>query len=102
MKSEVFSQQIEDEEVEGWKVKEDGDERITMFKPAYGTLGGHVLVALATIWWTFGLGNVLYAGYKYIKSPTKVVRDPLAEQTRQERISAEQAALADEPVSAPR
>jgi hypothetical protein len=99
MKSEIFSQRIEDEMVEGWKVKEDGDERILMFKPNYGTLGGHLLVALATVWWTLGLGNVAYAGYKYMKSPTKVVRDPIAERARQARIETEQTESFSEPLT---
>lgn len=78
MKSDQFQRRVEDEEVEGWDVKEDGDERVVMVKRNYGSLGGHVLVALLTIWWTIGLGNVVYAAYKYVKSPTKVVRDESA------------------------
>ncbi|WP_049894356.1 hypothetical protein [Halogranum rubrum] len=75
MKSREFERLIDDEEIEGWKIKEDGDERVLMFKPNYGTLGGHTLVALLTVWWTFGIGNGLYAAYKYVKSPQKVVRE---------------------------
>lgn len=88
MKSDAFRTRIEDEEVEGWKVKNDGDERVVMIKPNYGSLGGHVLVALLTIWWTFGLGNVIYAAYKYWgDSDKKVVREEQAiVETRTENI----------------
>lgn len=80
MKSTQFQRQVEDEEVEGWKIKEDGDERVVMLKPNYGSLAGHVLIALLTVWWTFGIGNVLYAAYKYWgDSDKKVVRDEHAE-----------------------
>ena len=78
MKSDQFQQIIEDEKVEGWSVDEDGDERVVMVKRKYGTLGGHVLVLLLTFW-TFGVGNVLYAAWKYFgDADTKVVRDPAA------------------------
>lgn len=30
----------------------------------YGTPGAHLIVALFTIWWTYGLGNLFYAAYK--------------------------------------
>ena len=81
MKSDSFQQLVEDEKVEGWDVKEDGDERVVMVKRNYGTLGGHVLVGLLTVWWTLGLGNVIYAAYKYFgDADQKVVRDPTANQ----------------------
>jgi hypothetical protein len=39
-----------------------------------------VLVALLTAWWTLGIGNVVYAAYKYFNgSATKVVRDESTE-----------------------
>jgi hypothetical protein len=79
IKSDQFRRQIEDENVEGWKVKEDGDERVVMHKPNYGSLGAHVLIAILTIWWTLGIGNALYAAYCYFgKSDKKVVRDETA------------------------
>lgn len=79
MKSTNFERRIEDEQVEGWKVKEDGDTRVVMYKPNYGSLGAHALIALLTIWWTAGIGNILYAAYKYFgHSDKKVVRDEMA------------------------
>lgn len=86
MKSDAFQRRIEDERVEGWKIKEDGDERVVMYKPNYGSLGAHVLVLLLTVWVTFGLGNVAYAAYCYFaKSPKKVVRDEQAEEAKRRR-----------------
>lgn len=76
MKSQTFQRRIEDEQTEGWKISEDGDEKVVLFKAGYGSLGGHVLVAALTIWWTFGIGNAVYAAYKYFAHrDTKVVRD---------------------------
>lgn len=79
MKSDHFRRRIEDEKVEGWKVKEDGDARVVMMKPNYGRLGAHILIALLTLWWTAGIGNAIYAAYCYFgKSDKKVVRDEQA------------------------
>lgn len=79
MKSEAFQKRIEDENVEGWKVKEDGDNRVVLQKSNYGSLGPHVLVALLTIWWIRGDRNVVYAAYCYwSRSDQKVVRDEAA------------------------
>lgn len=78
MKSDDFEKRVEDEQVEGWSVKEDGDERVVLVKRGWGTLGGHVLVAALTFW-TFGLGNVIYAAYKYfVDTDEKVIRDQSA------------------------
>ena len=101
MKSESFRRQIEDETVEGWSVKEDGDDRVVMMKANYGSMGAHVLVALLTIWWTLGIGNALYAAYKYFgDSPTKVVRDEVAELERREAERAHQPIDADASINA--
>ena len=89
MKTDIFQRRIEDEEVEGWRIKEDGDERVVMHKPNYGSLGAHLLVALLTVWWTIGIGNVLYAAYCYFgKSPKKVVRDEMAGRRSEDEYSA--------------
>lgn len=67
---------VDDAKVEGWKVKSEQGDRVVMMKPNYGSFGGHVLMALLTIWWTLGLGNVCYAAYKYWSdSDKKVIRD---------------------------
>lgn len=66
---------VEDAQVEGWKVDSEQGEKVVMMKPSYGTLGGHVLIALLTVWWTFGIGNALYAAFKYFgDSDKKVIR----------------------------
>jgi len=79
VKSDQFQRMVDDEKTEGWSIAEDGDERVVLIKRKYGTLGGHVLVGLLTIWWTFGIGNVVYAAYKYFgDSDKKVIRDPEA------------------------
>lgn len=66
---------VEDAEIEGWKVQSEQGDRVIMVKRKYGSLGAHLLIALLTIWWTLGLGNVLYAAYVYFrKADKKVIR----------------------------
>ena len=72
---ERLQRKIDDAKVEGWKLSKEQGERAIMKRPNYGSLGGHILIALLTVWWTLGLGNVAYAAYKYFAdSEKKVVR----------------------------
>lgn len=49
---------------QGYKVSTQGELSAMMKKHTWGTAGMHVLVALLTIWWSFGVGNVVYAVYQ--------------------------------------
>lgn len=73
---DTLREKVEDAQVEGWKLEsEQGEDKAVMKKPNYGSLGGHGLIALLTVWWTLGLGNVVYAAYCYwSKSDKKVLR----------------------------
>lgn len=74
--NENLQKKVDDAKTEGWNLDEEGENRAVMIKRGYGTLGGHVLIAFLTIWWTFGLGNVIYAAYKYFgDTDKKVIRD---------------------------
>lgn len=71
--NDELREDVEDAEVEGWSVDAEQENRVIMVKRGYGTLGGHVLIALLTAWWTLGIGNVLYAAYKYFGDVDKKV-----------------------------
>lgn len=72
--NDALQRRIDDAKVEGWSLDEQqGDDRAVMVRRGYGTLGAHGLVFLLTIWWTFGLGNVLYAAKKYFYDADKRV-----------------------------
>ena len=74
--SAKLERQVDDMAVEGWKVSKDQGHRVILTRPDYGSLGGHVLVAILTVWWTLGLGNAAYAGYRYVRhSEKRVIRD---------------------------
>jgi hypothetical protein len=50
---------VDDFITQGYKAKSRGEESARLVKEA--PKDKHLLVALLTIWWTFGLGNLLYA-----------------------------------------
>ena len=57
---------VEDFLTRGYKIKDEGQESTMLKKKNWGTGGMHVVIAVLTIWWTLGLGNVAYAIYKYL------------------------------------
>jgi hypothetical protein len=56
------AEQILDEFItQGYKVQSQGQNTVIVKQSSWGSLPGHLLVALFTVWWTFGLGNLVYA-----------------------------------------
>ncbi|MFB5661283.1 hypothetical protein [Alteribacillus sp. HJP-4] len=46
----------------GYEVLSRGEASIRIRKHGgWGSLGGHALWFLLTVWWTFGIGNIVYA-----------------------------------------
>ena len=71
--ADEFQRHLDDKQVEGWEIDEESADRAVLVKRSYGSLGGHFLIALLTIWWTFGIGNTCYAAYKYFVDVDKQV-----------------------------
>ena len=58
---------VEDAQAEGWKLSAQSDGTAVLKKPGnLGSIVGHVVVFVLTVWWTFFLGNILYATYRYV------------------------------------
>lgn len=73
MRSERARQEIEDALATGWRIESEGPDRVVLVDRNFGSLGGHLVVALLTFWWTMGLGNLLYAAYKYVNDTRRRV-----------------------------
>lgn len=73
MKSRDFQARIDAAREDGWKVAEDGTDRVVLVRPSYGSRLGHLLVGVATVWWSFGLGNLAYALYEYLQHTERSV-----------------------------
>lgn len=52
---------VDDYVTQGYEILEQGERSTLVRKVSWGTLGGHVLWALLTVWFTAGLGNLVYA-----------------------------------------
>ncbi len=85
MKSRDFQTRIDAAREDGWRVSEEGPDRVVLKRPSYGSRLGHLLVGAATVWWSFGLGNLAYAGYEYLQHTERKViyseerdEDPMA------------------------
>lgn len=55
---------IDDYITQGYQVKSRGERSARVKDKDWGSAFGHIVVAILTIWWTLGLGNVAYAVYK--------------------------------------
>lgn len=68
-----FERVIDDFITQGYEVESRGEENARLKKKDYGSLLGHIVVFVLTFW-TFGLGNLIYALYKNKKADEVVVR----------------------------
>ena len=46
---------------QGYDIKDQGERSTMMKEHTWGSGSGHLVVAVLTVWWTIGLGNVAYA-----------------------------------------
>lgn len=75
MRTERFQRRLDEEYAEGWRVARDGETRVVLKNPQYGSAWTHGLIAVTTVWFTFGLGSLMYAVYAYLNSPTKLLTE---------------------------
>ncbi|MCP3033314.1 hypothetical protein LF817_18470 [Halobacillus sp. A1] len=48
----------------GYQILSRGEKSIRIRQHGgWGSAGGHIITALLSLWWTFGVGNLLYALY---------------------------------------
>lgn len=73
MRSKRLQRQVDDLVAAGWRIEDENRDRIVMVDREFGSVGSHVLVALFTVWWTMGLGNVLWAAYNYVSNSRRRV-----------------------------
>ena len=52
----------------GWRLLAIDGDRAIMKRPNFGSRIGHVIVFLTTVWFTAGLGNLVYALHRYINA----------------------------------
>ncbi|WP_440765449.1 zinc ribbon domain-containing protein [Natronorubrum sp. DTA7] len=73
MRSTRLQRQIDDLVAQGWKIEDEDRDRVVMVDREFGSVGSHILVAILTIWWTMGIGNVLWGAYNYVSNSRRRV-----------------------------
>ncbi|AEH37357.1 zinc ribbon domain-containing protein [Halopiger xanaduensis] len=58
---------------DGWELEHDFGDHAVMVRRTFGDTDEHLVVALLTVWWTMGLGNVLYGAYRYVEDAERMV-----------------------------
>lgn len=58
----------------GYKIESRYESAVIIKKEDWGDIEIHFLTAILTVWWTFGLANVLYAVYKRITAEKIIIR----------------------------
>jgi hypothetical protein len=59
---------------QGYTVMSEGTNSVLMRKNSWGSVGGHVVVALLTVWWTFGIGNLVYAAVAHYTAEQVMIK----------------------------
>ncbi|MFW6385338.1 MAG: hypothetical protein ACOCY7_04295, partial [Halodesulfurarchaeum sp.] len=57
----------------GWRIESETDDRVTLVDRNFGTARNHLIIAVFTIWWLFGIPNVLYAAIKYLDESDRTI-----------------------------
>jgi len=58
----------------GYRIKSEGETSTRLKQKDWGDAAMHLIIAVLTVWWTFGLANVLYAIYKRVNAEEVVIR----------------------------
>lgn len=62
-----------DAETLGYVVESLEEDRTVLLKRQYGGWRSHALIALVSFWFTFGIGNVLWAAFCWFRRPELTV-----------------------------
>jgi len=66
MRTRRLQREIDNLVAQGWTIEDERPDRVVMVDREFGSIASHVLVAILTIWWTMGLGNVVWGAYNYV------------------------------------
>ncbi len=73
MKSPEFRHHVDEYLADGWRIEEDGHDRVVLKRPNVGSVWVHLLLAVLTAWWTLGIVNLVYAAVKYVNDSERAV-----------------------------
>lgn len=65
---------VDDFMTQGYEVIEEGQRTKLLRKKSWGSGGGHIICALLTVWFTLGVGNVIYALIAHYNAPKVLIK----------------------------
>ncbi len=73
MRSNRLQREIDDLVSRGWTIEEETPDRVVMVDREFGSVLSHVLVVVLTVWFSMGLGNVVWGAYNYVSNSRRRV-----------------------------
>lgn len=58
--------EVEAAKADGWSIQKRDEYQVTLQKRTVGSLKVHLVIAVLTIWWAYGVVNLLYSLYAYL------------------------------------
>lgn len=71
---------VDDFVTQGYQVVEQGERTTLLRKNSWGSGIGHFIVAVLTVWWTLGLGNLIYALIAHYTAEKVMVKNEAEDQ----------------------
>jgi len=59
---------------QGYSVKSTGEATTLLSNAGWGSVTNHILIFVFTVWFTFGLGNLVYALYAHAKGDEVLIK----------------------------
>jgi hypothetical protein len=69
-----FDSIVDDYITQGYGIMSRGEKTALLRKNSWGTGAGHIFAAVLTIWWTLGIGNLIYAVASHFMAEKVLVR----------------------------
>jgi hypothetical protein len=58
----------------GYKIRVNRSDSIRLKSRDWGSADDHLVIAVVSGWWTFGLSNILYAVYKHVTAEEILIK----------------------------
>jgi len=68
-----YEHAVEDKTTEGYKVESKTNTQAVLVKRDLGSAMWHIIIFILTVWFTLGLGNIIYIVYRYFVKADKVI-----------------------------
>lgn len=71
---QALEQSIDEFITRGYRLRSQDESSARLKETDWGDAATHLIVAVLTVWWTFGLANAIYAFYAYVNADEVLIR----------------------------